>query len=146
VDATLNPLDDSFEPISLTEAFTCLDNPDKLRGKDRIRIVFDVSYFVDFDTKITKYLASNADLQSRVTAIVAAMRESARIQNPIAASDPFAIIVHARIGDQFKLKLKYSMALYHRPIQDSFFNSLAMSPSNAVPRQTKLCAAPRLHR
>jgi hypothetical protein len=62
----------------------------------------------DFDAKITKYLGSDADLQSRVTAIVAIMRESARIPNPIPASDPYAIVVHARIGDQFKFKLKYS--------------------------------------
>jgi hypothetical protein len=107
VDVTLNP-DDSFEPISLNEAFACLDDPDKLRDKERIRIVFDVSYWVDFDAKITKYLASDADLQSRLTAIVATMRESARIRNPIAASDPYAIVVHARIGDYFKFKLKYS--------------------------------------
>jgi hypothetical protein len=67
-----------------------------------------VSCWVDFDAKITKYLASDADLQSRVTAIVATMRESARIRNPIPASDPYAIVVRARIGDQFKFKLKYS--------------------------------------
>ncbi|MGB8570607.1 MAG: hypothetical protein WCD78_17555 [Pseudolabrys sp.] len=111
VDVTLNPFDDSFEPISFTEAFACLDDPDKLRDKERISIVFDYNYwrqFAAFDAKITNYLASDADLQSRVTAIVATMRESARIGNPITASDPYTIVVHARIGEQFKFKLKYS--------------------------------------
>ncbi|MGA8468278.1 MAG: hypothetical protein WB721_05435, partial [Pseudolabrys sp.] len=73
----MNPFDDSFEPISFTEAFACLDDPDKLRDKERISIVFDYNYwrqFAAFDAKITNYLASDADLQSRVTAIVATLR------------------------------------------------------------------------
>ena len=149
VDVTLNPFDDSFEPISFTEAFACLDDPDKLRDKERISIVFDYNYwrqFAAFDAKITNYLASDADLQSRVTAIVATMRESARIGNPITASDPYTIVVHARIGEQFKFKLKYSWLYTIAKSRISFFHSLALSPSNAVPRQTKLCEAPRLYR
>ena len=34
--------------------------------------------------------------------------ESAGFGNPITASDPYTIVVHARIGEQFKFKLKYS--------------------------------------
>jgi hypothetical protein len=71
-----------------------------------------MNYWAQFDAfqaKITKYLASDADAQSRVMAIVATLRESARIRSPITASEPHTIVIHARIGDRFKLKLKYSL-------------------------------------
>ena len=138
VDVTLNPFDDSFEPISFTEAFACLDDPDKLRDKERISIVFDYNYwrqFAAFDAKITNYLASDADLQSRVTAIVATMRESARIGNPIPASDPYTIVVHARIGEQFKFKLKYSFGFIPSP-NPRFFLSFSCPASQQCDAST----------
>lgn len=102
------PSDEEFEPVPFTRALDALEDPNALRGKERIRIVFDVNYWHQssmLQARLTSHLVSKGDAQARVAAILAEMRESARIPNPLAASGPYTIAVHARLGDQFGFKL-----------------------------------------